>query len=205
MSLRSFLQTNPTPALPLGSVQNLHHGKGVVDKSVQGESRGSCELLGSGSRAEGSCCLLGRSSERATASSAPQGSSASRSPAQSQFAAMAETGKKCRSFAKIFAFLWLKSRAYSIFFFPFFTLFIQTTKWERKSLQQSEVLQRNEQFVFIASKRKEPEQVVFHFVSRGEKKVNVCGLWCFKVGSGQRTGSECLPQLPAKGGRWIRS
>lgn len=33
-----------------------------------------------------------------------------------------------------------------------------------------EVLQLNEQFVLVASKRKKPEQVVFHFVSRGEKK-----------------------------------
>lgn len=68
-----------------------------------------------------------------------------------------------------------------------------------------EVLQLNEQFVLVASKRKKPEQVVFHFVSRGGEKVNVYSLWHFKVVSGQRTESECLLQLPVKGGRWIQS
>jgi len=33
-----------------------------------------------------------------------------------------------------------------------------------------EVLRLSEQFVLVASKRKEPEQVVSHFVSTGEKK-----------------------------------
>lgn len=37
------------------------------------------------------------------------------------------------------------------------------------------------------------------------QKVKVCGLWHFKVVSGQRTESECLLQLPARGGRWIQS
>lgn len=48
-------------------------------------------------------------------------------------------------------------------------------EWDRTSLQQfahravMEVLQLNEQFVSLAAKRKEPEQVVFHFVSREAK------------------------------------
>lgn len=49
--------------------------------------------------------------------------------------------------------------------------------------------------------------LVFHFISRKKKKkkVNLYALQHFKVVSGQHMESECLLQLPVKGGRWIQS
>lgn len=68
-----------------------------------------------------------------------------------------------------------------------------------------EMLQLWEQFVSVAAKRKQPEQVVFHSVFKGKKRKHLCSLWHFRAVSGRRTESECSLQLPAKGGRWIQS
>lgn len=107
-----------------------------------------------------------------------QSNSSSISQCKSQSVIVAETAKKMHlfSFAKISAFLWRKSWAYSVFLFPFFILFY---KWPSGRGEASnclhtmqsymEVLQLNKQFVLFAAKRKEPEQVVFHFVSREAK------------------------------------
>lgn len=115
------------------------------------------------------------------------------------------------SFAKISTFLWWKSWAYSVFLFPFFICFY---KWPSGRGEVSnclhtvqsymEVLQINKQFVLLAAKRKEQNKLSSTLLPE-RQKVKGCGLWHFKVGSGQRTESECLLQLPARGGRWIQS
>lgn len=59
--------------------------------------------------------------------------------------------------------------------------------------------------LFYLLQRKRSQNKLSSTLFPERQKVKVCGLWHFKVGSGQHTESECSLQLPARGGHWIQS
>lgn len=142
-----------------------------------------------------------------------QSSSSSISQCKTQSAIVAETAKKMHlfSFAKISAFLRRKSWAYSVFLFPFFILFLSGQVGDEKSPTVCTPCSHiwrccsSTSSLFYLLQRERSQNKLSSTLFPEKQKVKVCGLWHFKVGSGQRTESECSLQLPARGGHWIQS